>query len=63
MMGIKFFDFKPPFSSKIRKIGHTAWASPQGVLIIGGAYSEQTTELLNDNGGATPSFTLKNKRE
>ena len=47
-----------------KRHGHTAWASPQGVLIMGGVYSQQqTTELLNDNGGATPSFTLMNKRE
>ena len=46
-----------------RRYGHTAWASPQGVRIMGGDYSQATTtELLNDNGGATPSFTLKNKR-
>ena len=44
------------------RIGHTAWASPQGVLMMGSSYSDQTTELLNDNGGAAPSFTLKNKR-
>ena len=47
-----------------RRYGHTAWASPQGVRIMGGSFNTQSTELLNDNGGATatPSFTLKNKR-
>ena len=46
------------------RLGHTAWASPQGVLLMGGVCSrcKTTTELLNDNGGATPSFTLKNSR-
>ena len=47
-----------------KRYGHIAWASPQGVRLMGGVYSQrQTTELLNDNGGATPSFTLMNKRE
>ena len=46
-------------------LAHTAWASPRGVLIIGGGVegSSLNTELLTDNGGATPSFALKNKRE
>ena len=43
-----------------RRLDSTAWASPEGVLIIG---PEQTTELLTDNGRSTPSFTLKNKRK
>ena len=48
----------------IKRNAHTAWASPQGVFIMGGSFNTQSTELLNDNGGATatPSFTLKNKR-
>ena len=47
-----------------RRFGHTAWASPQGVLIMGGDYSQATTtELPNDTGGTTLSFTLKNKRQ
>ena len=46
--------------------GHSAWASPRGVLIIGiGNPSYRgvtTTELLTDNGGSTPSFTLVKRR-
>ena len=50
--------------------GHTAWASPQGVLLMGGVYrcafrvmnclpqGDTSTELLNDDGGTTPSFKL-----
>ena len=47
------------------RVDHTAWASPNGVLLMGGmnAATQTTTELLNDNGGSTPSFTLKNKRK
>ena len=47
-----------------RKImgGHSAWASPRGVLIIGignPSFSGVTrTELLTDNGGSKPSFNL-----
>ena len=41
-----------------KRYGHTAWASPQGVMIMGGYYSKTTTELLTDNGGSTPSFNL-----
>ena len=38
---------------------HNSWASPQGVLLIGDWNNgRRTTELLNDNGETTPSFTL-----
>ena len=52
-----------------RREDSTAWASPQGVLIIGGNLREvrrtgdQTTELLTYNGRSTPSFKLKNMRK
>ena len=39
------------------RYGHAAWASPEGVLLIGGD-QRVTTELLTDNGGSTPSFDL-----
>ena len=48
-----------------KRRGHTAWASPQGVL-LGGGWSwrtRTTTELLTDNGDTTPSFNLTNGRE
>ena len=50
------------------RYGHAAWASPQGVLLIGGddgkgsKKSMKTTELLTDDGSTKPSFTLANKR-
>ena len=46
------------------RYGHTAWASPQGVLLMGTTLgtSRTTTELLNDDGSSTASFTLDNQR-
>ena len=49
------------------RYGHTAWASPQGVLLMGGDSdypnpSLTTTELLNDDGSTTASFNLDNQR-
>ena len=41
-----------------RREAHTAWASPRGVLLMGGRYSKRTTELLTENGDTTPSFNL-----
>ena len=50
--------------------GHTAWASPKGVLLMGGVYrcsymnrgclpqGDTSTDLLTDDGGTTPSFKL-----
>ena len=43
------------------RTGHTSWASPQGLLLMGGTSSSRTTtELLNDNGGTTSAFTILN---
>ena len=43
--------------------GHTAWASPRGVLLIGGGIRwRTTTELLTDNGDTTPFFNLTSGR-
>ena len=57
-----------------KRSGHAAWASPQGVLIMGGAAEtrttfkihpgmsiDTTTELLTDSGDTTPSFNLADK--
>ena len=43
-----------------RREGHTAWASPRGVLLITGGdpLAGTTTELLTDDGRTTPSFAL-----
>ena len=47
-----------------KRWAHTAWASPQGVLLMGGhdIGTSTTTELLTDNGDTTPSFNLGNSR-
>ena len=46
------------------RTAHTSWASPRGVLLMGGSsYSQETTtELLTDDGNTTASFTLTNNR-
>ena len=46
------------------RYGHTAWASPQGVLLMGGPWENHltTTELLTDNGGTTLSFNIGKHR-
>ena len=41
-----------------KRYAHTSWASPRGVMIMGGRDSRRTTELLTDNGHTTPSFNL-----
>ena len=46
-----------------RRYGHSAWASPRGVMLIGGYHIANTTELLADNGNTTESFHLSNSRE
>ena len=38
---------------------HSSWLSPQGVILLGGTGSKTTTEILPNEGGATPSFALK----
>ena len=37
---------------------HSAWASPQGIMLLGGGYSRKTTEILLDNGDTIPGFRL-----
>ena len=37
---------------------HTAWNSPSGVLLMGGFESELNTEILNNEGLSTESFSL-----
>ena len=46
-----------------RRHAHTAWASPQGVLLMGSHFDSATTaELLNDAGSSTATFNLDNQR-
>ena len=44
---------------------HTSWASPEGVLLMGGVYADAktTTELLTVDGDTTPGFTLNYETE
>ena len=39
---------------------HSAWASPQGIVLIGGSSSraETTSEILLENGDSNPGFSL-----
>ena len=39
---------------------HSAWASPQGTVLLGGRNSSarQTSEILLENGDTTPGFNL-----
>ena len=43
-----------------RRGGHSAWFSPQGVVLIGGHYtgSLTTSEILLENGETKPGFNL-----
>ena len=45
------------------RIDHSSWDSPKGVFLMGGVGQAQTTELLTDDGGAKPSFTLDIRRK
>ena len=48
--------WKKTHTLKEARSSHTGWASPRGVLLMGG--HGLTTELLTDDGGTTPSFSL-----
>ena len=37
---------------------HSAWDSPQGIVLIGGKYSGTTSEILLENGDTSPGFNL-----
>ena len=43
---------------------HSSWVSPDGdILLIGGYYSDTTTEIVYQNGTSIRSFDLKYKTE
>ena len=42
-----------------RRVGHSAWASPQGIVLIGGRDSGSTSETLLENGDTKPGFSLE----
>ena len=49
---------------KYWRYAHTSWDTPDGgVLLIGGKYSKNTTELLNDNRGSQEMFNLTHDYE
>ena len=41
-----------------QRYGHVSWQSKKGLVFIGGFYSPNTTELVNDE-GSTEYFTLQ----
>ena len=45
---------------KYERSGHTSWDTPDGgVLLVGGGYSKDTTELLNDEGESDELISLR----
>ena len=38
---------------------HTSWDSPAGVILMGGVYSEGTSERIKEDGTSAYSFDLK----
>ena len=38
---------------------HSSWTSPMGIVLMGGRWSENTTELLTTEGIPTEHFSLK----
>ena len=43
---------------------HCAWASPQGVVLLGGTWRAPTSsEILTENGDTTPGFNLDHSTE
>ena len=38
---------------------HSSWTSKHGVVLIGGRRSQNSTEMLTEDGKSSPSFTLK----
>ena len=41
-----------------RRYSHSMWQSPEGILLMGGTKSPNTTELLQDDGTSVHKFTL-----
>ena len=44
---------------QFRRKDHSVWSSPQGLLLMGGAYNLTSTEILTDDGQSIEHFTLK----
>merc|ERR1719219_938055 len=41
------------------RLRHSSWASPSGLILLGGTDSQTTTEKIQENGTSTQSFGLK----
>ena len=50
--------WKKTHTLRQRRYAHTAWASPRGVLLMGGTHTSRLTDLLTDDGDTIPSFNL-----
>ena len=45
-------------SLSLGRLYHSAWASPQGTVLLGGWESRTTSEILLENGDTAPGFNL-----
>ena len=43
----------------IIRFEHASWASPSGLMLLGGQYSSTRTEKIQEDGTSTNSFELK----
>ena len=41
------------------RVGYSSWASPSGLMLLGGWYSRRTTEMIQENGTSSYNFTLE----
>ena len=58
-------DWKKSHNLTEERTKHSAWASPRGIILIGGSEFEkgkgvakETTEILTEDGATTPGFSL-----
>ena len=47
-----------PIMITIIRYRHSSWASPSGVILLGGGGSPRTSERIQDDGTSTDSFSL-----
>ena len=43
----------------MRRYAHVSWATASGVYLMGGYYSEMTSELVKEDGSVKEVFQLK----
>ena len=48
-----------PIMITIIRHHHSSWASPSGVILLGGHVSPNTSERIQDDGTSTDSFSLE----